>query len=147
MSRVAKKETAVTEAQPVKRYPSTFDDFDRFIESVFPRFWPMQFDRRRAAGMKMPKVDIIDGKDEVRLVCEVPGVKKEDLDVSMTDHTVTIKGKTSYRDEKKDEDFYRCEIEQGDVKEGDVKATFEDGMLELRIPKLEQAKRHTIKIE
>ena len=164
MSEVAKrKETEKTPQEvQVKRYPSAFDDFDTFLDSVFPRFWPSQWerlwDRRRSlTGMKMPKVDVIDGKDEVKVYVEAPGVKKEDLDVSMTDHTVIIKGKTSRKDETKQADYYRCEIEQGEfsrsitlpaeVEGSKVKAKFENGMLELTIPKLEQSRRHAVKID
>lgn len=164
MSEVAKKETAkAPEEVPVaKRYPSPFDDFDSFLDSVFPRMWPTHWerfwDRRRPlAGLKMPRVDVIDGKEDVKVYVEAPGVKKEDLEVHMTDHTVMVKGKTSRKDEKKDTDYYRCEIEQGefsrsiplpaDVDGTRVKAKFENGMLELTVPKLEQAKRHSVKID
>lgn len=144
---------------PVKRYPlPSFDEFDNFLDNVFPRFWPNMWERRRPINhMRMPKIDVIDGKEEVRVYIEAPGVKKEDLDVSMTDHTVTIKGKTSRKEETKETDFYRCEIEQGEfsrtislpaeVEGSKVKAKFENGLLELVIPKLEQSKRHSIKIE
>jgi HSP20 family protein len=164
MSELAKKKDAEKTPQEVqvKRYPSAFEDFDTFLENVFPRFWPGQFDRlwdrrRSLMGVKMPKVDVIDGKDEIKVYVEAPGVKKEDLDVSMTDHTVTIKGKTSRKDETKQADYYRCEIEQGEfsrtitlpaeVEGAKVKAAFQNGMLELTIPKLEQSKRHTVKID
>lgn len=163
MSEVRKRESATKpkEAQ-VKRYPSPFDEFDGFLDNVFPRFWPTQWDRmwdhrRPLSGMKMPRIDVIDGKEEVKIYAEVPGVKKEDLDVSMTDHNVTIKGHTSRKDETKGADYYRCEIEQGEfsrtvalpaeVEGQKVKARFENGVLELTIPKLEQSKRHSIKIE
>ena len=163
MSELTRKESS---AKPkdvqVKRYPSSLDEFDSFLDNVFPRLWPTQWerfwDRRRPfTGMKMPRVDVIDGKDEVKIYAEIPGVKKADLDVSMTDHNVTIKGHTSRKDETKEADFYRSEIEQGEfsrtialpaeVNGSKVKAKFEDGMLVLTIPKLEQAKRHSIKIE
>lgn len=163
MSEVSKKQTSRTPQEvQVKRYPSTMDDFDTFLENVFPRLWPAQWerfwDRRRPlGGMKMPKVDVIDGKEDVKVYVEVPGVKKEDLDVSMTDHSITIKGKTSRKDETKEADYYRCEIEQGEfsrtvslpaeVEGSKVNAKFQDGVLRLTIPKLEQSRRHTIKID
>ena len=163
MSELTRKESSTKPKEvQVKRYPSTLDDFEGFLDNVFPRFWPTQWDRlwerhRPFSTMKMPRIDVIDGKDEVKIYAEIPGVKKADLDVSMTDHNVTIKGHTSRKDETKEADFYRCEIEQGEfsrtialpaeVNGSKVKAKFEDGMLVLTIPKLEQAKRHSIKIE
>ena len=163
MSEVSKKETTRSPQEvQVKRYPSPFDEFEGFLDNVFPRFWPTQWDRfwdrrRPATGMKIPRADVIDAKDEVRVYLEAPGVKKEDLDVSMTDHSVTIKGKTSRREETKEADYFRCEIEQGEfsrtvtlpaeVNGSKVKAKFENGVLELTFPKLEQSKRHSIKID
>lgn len=163
MSEVTKREarTKPQEVQ-VKRYPSPFDEFETFLDNVFPRMLPTQWDRfwdrrRPMSGVKLPRVDVIDGKDELKIYAEVPGVKKEDLDVSMTDHNVTIKGHTSRKEETKAADFYRCEIEQGEfsrtislpaeVEGSHVKAKFENGVLELTIPKLEQSKRHSVKIE
>jgi HSP20 family protein len=84
-------------------------------------------------------------------------VKKEDLDVSMTDSTVTIKGTTSHEEKQEKGNYYRCEIARGafsrtvalpsNVDTDKAKAVFNEGILELTIPKVEKAKRKNITVE
>lgn len=106
---------------------------------------------------RMPKVDVIDRDAEVMVRAEVPGVDKDDLDVSVTDHTVTIKGKTRHEEKEEKGDYYCCEISSGsfsrtvalpsDVDTESVEASFKDGVLELKMPKVAKAQRRTIKID
>ena len=91
------------------------------------------------------------------LVAEVPGVEKDDLDVSVSDNSVTIKGETKREEKEENADYYRCEISRGsfartvllpsDVDTGKTKAKFKDGILELTLPKIKKTKRRTIKID
>jgi HSP20 family protein len=142
---------------------SPFDEMDRMFESFFPRSWmrPFRWEWSHmpefAAFDKLPRVDVIDRDYEILVRAEVPGVDKGDLEVSVTDNTVTIKGST--RHEKKEEkgDFYRREISRGtfartvalpsDVDGGQAIATFKDGILEITAPKIEKAKRRSVKVE
>jgi HSP20 family protein len=143
---------------------SPFRDEERWFESFFPRGWmrpfhmdwpsfhdfPVNFEER------MPKVDVIDRDAEVVVRAEVPGVEKDDLDITMTDHTVTIKGKTKHEEKEEKGDYYRCEISSGsfartlalpsDVDTDKAEASFKDGVLELKLPKVAKAKRRSIKI-
>jgi len=102
-------------------------------------------------------VDVIDRDDEVVVRAEVPGVEKDDLDVSVSDNAVTIKGETKREEKEEKGDYYRCEISRGTfartvvlpdyVDSDSVKAKFEDGVLELTLPKVEKVKRRSIKID
>ena len=81
-------------------------ELERHVESLFPRNWkrPMhlEFPEWAKLGMmelKSPKVDIVDRDDDILVRAEIPGFKKEDIDVSLTDTAITIKGSTS--EEKK----------------------------------------------
>ena len=104
----------------------------------------------------MPRVDIVERDDELVVKAELPGVDKKDLDVSVTENAVTIKGSTSHEEKEEKGDYYRCEISSGaysrtlalpsDVEADKAKANFKDGVLELTLPKLKKAKRHTIKV-
>ena len=88
---------------------------------------------------------------------EVPGVRKDDLTVSVSDNVVTIKGETKREHKKEKGDYYHCEISQGSftrsvdlphyVDSDRAKAAFENGVLELTLPKVEKAKRRTVKID
>jgi HSP20 family protein len=100
---------------------------------------------------------VIDRDEEVILRAELPGVDKKDLDVSMTDDAVTIRG--SCRSEEKEEkgDYFRREVSTGsfsrtvalpaDVDGEKAKASFKDGLLELTLPKVKKAMRKAIKVE
>jgi HSP20 family protein len=88
---------------------------------------------------------------------EVPGVEKDDLDISVSDNTVTIKGETRREEKEEKGDYYRSEISRGTftrtvmlpgvVATDKAKAKFKDGVLELKLPKVEKTKRRTVKID
>ncbi len=160
---ITKKELA---KEPVAReYFSPFAEMERMMENIFSRnaFWPslFEFPQFRRLGWdfaeRLPAIDIID-QDEVLLVkAELPGVQKDQLEVTLTDNTLTIKA--SVKQEKKEEkkDYYRSEISSNAfrrtvtlpcaVAADKIKASFNNGLLELSIPKLEKANKHSIKID
>ena len=132
---------------------------------VFPRArlrpldweWPTLGEMTSLVEAKMPKLDIVERDNEVVVRAELPGVDKKDIDVSVTDSTITIKGCTKKETREEKGDYFRSEISQGsfsrtatlpcDVDGKKAHATFTDGILELTIPKLEASKRHAIKVE
>ena len=140
------------------RIVSPFEDMDRWFEGFFPRGWmrPSRMDWPRWGEMaapfegRMPKVDVIDHDEEVVVRAEVPGVEKDDLDVSISDNTVTIKGETRREEKEEKGDYYRCETSRGAfartvmlpdyVDTEGAKAKFKDGVLELMLPKVEKAR-------
>jgi HSP20 family protein len=142
-----------------------FEEMERWAEDFFPRGWlrPHRWDwpaSTRLSSMleeRMPKVDIVDRDDEVFIKAELPGIDKKDIEVSMTDNTITIKGSSRKEEKEEKGDYYRCEITQGafsrslslpaTVNIDKSKAKFKDGVLELTLPKTEQAKRRNIKID
>jgi len=144
---------------------SPLEEMDRWFEHVYPRGWLRPFHMEwpswgeRAAPFegRMPKVDVIDRDEDVVVRAEVPGVDKEDLDISITEHSVTIKGETKHEAKEEKGDYYCSEISRGafvrtlalpgKVDADKAKAQFKDGVLELTLPKVEKAKRRTIKID
>ena len=87
----------------------------------------------------------------------MPGVNKDDLDISLTENTITIQGSSDRQEKEEKGNYYRCEISRGtfsrsvvlpsDVDEEKAKAVFKDGMLEVTLPKVEKSKRRSIQIE
>jgi HSP20 family protein len=142
-----------------------FEEMERWAEDFFPRGWlrPHRRDWPVNAGFsslledRMPKVDIIDRDDEVFIKAELPGIDKKDVEVSVTDHTITIKGSSRKEEKEEKGDYYRCEITQGafsrtlplpaEVNVDKSQAKFKDGVLELTLPKIESTKRRSIKID
>jgi len=85
-----------------------FEDFERFFDQLVPRGWrsPLRWERTMmpelsALEVRMPKLDVIDRDDEFVVKAEIPGVKKEDIHVSLTGNLMTVKGETTH--EAKDE--------------------------------------------
>ncbi len=153
-------------ASSAHRMLAPFEEFDRFFNQLRSRDWmhpsfhwpdAVQSHIPMFAEGRIPKVDIIDNDKDILIRAELPGVNKKDLDISMTDNTVTIKAKTSYEKKEEKVDYYRSEIAQGlytrtiglptDGDIDQVKSTFKDGVLELIVPKLEHSQRRAIKVE
>jgi len=160
----AGKEVAVKKGEIQKapsRMLSPFEGFDRMFDEFFGRGWMRPFRRDWLAfpefEMTIPKVDVIDRDEEVVVRAEVPSVKKEDIEISISGNLVTIKGETKKEEKEEKGDYYRAEISRGsfsrmvslpaDVDESKAKASLKDGVLELTLPKLEKAKRRTIKVD
>lgn len=147
------------------RMLTPFEEMDRIMESFFPRGWMSPFrmdwpswgEMAAAPETRAPKVDVIDRDEDVLVRAELPGINKDDLDVSVTENAVTIKGETRREEKVEKGDYYRCEISQGNftrtvglpsyVDSDNTKAKFKDGVLELTLPKVEKAKRRSIKID
>lgn len=143
---------------------SPYEDFEHFLENVFDRGWmrPLRWEsplweRAGAGEARVPRVDIIERDKEILVRAEIPGVDRKDLDVSVSDRTVTIKAQSRSESEEKAGDFYRREITcgayarsvtlPGEVDADKASASFSDGMLELTLPRLKQARRRQIEVK
>ncbi len=157
------------ELEPVThgRTLRTFDEmdrmFDRMFEEFFPRGWlrPFHFGRgwwpEVAYEGREPRIDVIDHDEHVLIRAELPGVKKEDLEISLAEDSVTLKAQSRHEEKEEAEHYYRHEISGGTfartlplpcrVKGDKAKAHFKDGVLELTLPKVEKSKRRTVKVE
>lgn len=147
------------------RHMLPFEEFERFFDQLRTRDWLAPFHWSNSAQThlpmftegKMPKVDIIDREKELLIRAELPGVEKKDLDISMTNSSVTIKANSCYEEKEEKGDYYRTEIAQGayartiglpaDVDVEQAKTQFKDGVLELTVPKLERSQRRSINVE
>jgi HSP20 family protein len=147
----------------VTRDLTPFEETDRLFDTLFEGGFMRPFDWRwpefsglRRFETNIPRVDVIDREDEILVRAELPGVHKDELDINLSNEYLTIKGETREVKEEKG-DYFRSEIRHGsfmrtvrlpEAVEGDkAKAHFEDGVLEITIPKSEKAKRRTIKID
>jgi HSP20 family protein len=106
---------------------------------------------------RSPKVDVINRDNEVLVKAELPGVKKDDVNIQVTENSVTIRATTKHEKTEEKGEYCRRELSSGefvrsvslpaDVDGAKAKASFKDGLLELTIPKLVESKRHSITIE
>lgn len=153
----------VAHGHTLRRFDEMDRMFDRMFEEFFPRGWlrPFHFGRgwwpEVAYEGREPRIDVIDHEDHVLVRAEIPGVEKQDVDVSLTEDTVTIKAHSGHEEKEEEEHYYRHEITRGafartlplpcHVKGEKAKAHFKDGVLELTLPKVEKSKRQSVKVE
>lgn len=110
----------------------------------------------RKSASWAPNVDIKENDKEIALKADLPGIKKEDIDISIDGDQLTVKGKRSMEKEEKEEDFVRVERSYGSfyrsfnigvpVKNDEIKASYKDGVLRINIPKAEVKKPKKVKI-
>ena len=134
---------------------------DRMLEDFFGRrmrpWWPERWLRADEMEVKPPMVDVFEEKDDIVVKAELPGMEKDNIEVNLTDHTLTIKGEKKKEEEIKEENYYRAERSYGsflrtldlpkDVRADKVKASFKNGILEVRMPKTEEAKAKEVKVK
>jgi len=140
------------------RARSPFADVDRLFDEFFSRRWPRPFGwepfgDRADFG---PNVDIIDRDDEVVVRAELPGYRKDDIEITVSGDKLTLSGRTASEEREERGSYYRLEITRGEfsrtlalpveVDDAKAKASMKDGMLELTLPKIEKSKRRTITI-
>jgi HSP20 family protein len=102
----------------------------------------------KASGVAVPVVDLYKEKGEVVAQAELPGMDKNDIEISISDHMLTIKGEKKKEKEVKEEDYYRSERSYGsfvrtvelpkEVETEKARASFKNGVLEVRLPKTEK---------
>jgi HSP20 family protein len=143
--------------------PRTFremeEEMDRWMEESF-RTWPMRLYWRRTPGEELawaPSMDMWEKEDSYTLRFELPGVKPEDVDISMSGDTLTIKGDRNPPSGIKEEEWQASEVCYGPfsrsitfpmgVNAEKIEANFENGILEIHIPKTEEAKPKQIKVQ
>lgn len=155
------KETrAVAPRRPFMDLARWDRDMERMMEDFFGRrwrpWWPERWLRTEGEELTAPAVDLYEEKDEIVVKAELPGIDKDNIEVNLTDHTLTIKGEKKKEEETKEEAYYRAERSYGaflrtlelpkDVHADKVKATFKNGVLEVRLPKTEAAKAKEVKV-
>ncbi len=109
-----------------------------------------------AAASFVPAVDIYEDEQKVVLKLEVPGIEEKDLDVSVENHTLTVKGERKFEAEEKEKNFHRIERRYGSfyraftlpsaVDTESVAASYNAGVLKLELKKKPEAQPKQIKI-
>jgi HSP20 family protein len=131
------------------------DRMDRLFEESLSR--NRVFEESLASGVWSPAVDIFETDDEIVLKAELPGLKKEDVSIEISDNTLILTGERAFEKDIREENYHRIERSYGSFsrtftfpiavdREG-VNAIFIDGILEIHIPKAETPKAKVIEIK
>ncbi len=128
-------------------------EMDRMLERVFEGKW----DEFPAVGDWAPSMDISETKDSLVAKVEAPGMDQKDIQISLQENLLTIKGEKKQEKEEKDERYHRVERSYGSftrsvrlpvgVDGSRVTATFKNGLLTVMMPKTPAAKGTTIPIK
>ena len=132
--------------------PMFFDDsFDQMFDNAFKNFWG----NNELSTFDAFKTDVIDQGDNYLLQAELPGFDKSDINIDLKDNLLTISA--SHKEEKDEEDknkyirkeryysSYSRSFRVNDVEAGDIDASYNNGILEVKFPKKELAAKEEVK--
>jgi HSP20 family protein len=142
---------------PIVRW-DPFSDIVHFSDEVGRWFDALEKKKEgKATGVWAPDVDIRETEKDIQIRADVPGMKKEDIDVSIDEEQLVIRGERKLEKEEKEKDYVRVERSYGSfyrsfdigvpVKSDQVKASYNDGVLEIVIPKAEARKHKKIEVK
>ena len=138
-----------------------FRDFEKMRKEM-DRLWDSFFEgglRRRTEGAVewLPSLDIAETKNELVVKCEIPGMDPKDIDISLSDGMLTIKGEKKQEREEKEADYHLVERSYGaftrsvqlpkEVRSDKISAFYKNGVLKITLPKSEEVQKKEIKIK
>lgn len=136
-----------------------FDPFREFanMQKMFEAF-NAPVASESSLGAFTPKVNTREGEFAYHIDVDLPGVKKDDIKIDVHDNILTIHGERNYKEEIKEEDYYKVETSFGkfqrqftlpdNVDVENISASSNDGVLEVVVPKLEKAvEKKTIEVK
>ena len=137
--------------EPFRDMLSLRADMDRLFNSLFGR------SPEEREGFWAPVVDIEEDNESIMVKAEIPGMKKDDIKVSVQGNMLTITGERKQESEIKDKTYHRVERSYGkfsrtislptDVETDKVKASYKDGILNITLPKPEAVKPKHVDVE
>jgi len=116
---------------------------------------PSETERTRTGNVYRPLVDILEDKDELILVADLPGARSDSIDINFEDGELTIQGKVEPRYQPDQQfllveygigDFYRTFRVSEQIDSSRIHATYADGVLTVHLPKVEAAKPRKIEV-
>ncbi len=132
-------------------------ELKREMDRIWQEFFGKTYVPEKWEGVEWaPAVDVSETDDAVIVKVDVPGVKPEDMEISLSDNVLVIKGEKKREEEEKKENFYRMERYYGsfmraiqlpcEVQEDKVEARYKDGVLKIVLPKKPEEVKKVIKI-
>ena len=132
------------------------DQMDRLFAHALGRHGQWQAASGVSTRAWAPALDIAEGKDAYLVTVELPGVKLDDLEITLEDGLLTIQGERQFTSESSDQQYHRVERSSGafrrsitlpaHVMADEVEASMEDGVLRILVPKAEEAKPKRIQV-
>ena len=146
----------VTAWHPVSDFATEFTTMQREIDRMFDRFRGGTTEDG-VTSTWMPVVDIAERANDFHVKVELPGVKKEDVRITVQNNTLTIRGEKKLENEKNGENYHRVERSYGlfqrsftlptSVVSERIEASYDNGVLSITIPKAEEVKPREIEVK
>jgi HSP20 family protein len=131
--------------------------FNRMLEQTFNDFFTARPADDVANRGWLPAVDIRETDETLALLVDLPGMKREDVEITLENGTLTLRGERKFEKDVKEENYHRIERVYGNfarsftlprnVQSDKVKATFDNGVLTVELPKSEEARARRIEIK
>jgi len=132
-------------------------DIQHEVNRLFDNFFGRPSTMASTERVWMPLCDMYETRDDLYVTFELPGVREKEVNVSITGDLLTVRGERKWEKELKEDTFHRLERVYGKfersvplpvpVQMDKVKATYRDGVLEIRLPKADEVKPKEIKID
>ena len=129
----------------------------RSMDRMLDEFLTRGPGRDRAALEWEPAVEMFETDQDVVVRAEMPNIDPKKVDVTVADGALTLRGETRHEEEQKGRNYYRRELRAGafirtlplptEVKSAEAKATYKDGVLEVKIPKSERVRPTSVKVQ
>jgi HSP20 family protein len=135
-----------------------FEELGKHFEDIFGRSFLPIAPRRLPIEQKdwTPAIEVFEKEDRFLVKAELPGIKAEDINISAVGDTLTLRGERKAESEVKEEDYYCCERSYGSffrsialpshVDAEKIEASYENGVLEISLPKILDVKPKKISI-
>jgi HSP20 family protein len=150
-----------TTTTPTRATPAPMMNLRREMDRVFDDFFRgvPGFETDTETGMFAPSVDLAETENGLELTADLPGVKKDDIDLRVDDSTLTLRAEVNHEDESKDEgrNYYQIERARGsfmrrfplpfEPDQDNITANFEDGVLKVSIPRASEDQSAQKRIE
>ena len=143
----------VIKYDPFRELKSLQDEMNRIFNTNFPSAFSHE---DIASGGWSPSVDIFENETEIVLEAELPGMKREDFDVSIENNVITLRGERKFEKNEEGENYHRVERAYGTftrsfslprgVSAEATTADFNNGVLRVTLPKREEAKARKIEV-
>lgn len=138
--------------------PFEFERMRREMDRLWDSFFEGKPRRRGEERVEwLPSLDVSETKNEIVVKAEIPGIDPKDIDISLADGVLTIKGEKKQEKEEKDENYHLIERSYGsftrsvqlpkEVKSDKISASYKNGLLRVTLPKSEETKKKEIKIK
>jgi len=149
---------AITRWNPTRDIERAWSDFDRMFNRLTNRDWFQDSDLETTnVGTWNPSVDILDREHEYVVTAEIPGMKEDDVHISLKDNVLTLKGekKSEVKDES-DNRYYRERVYgnfqrmfrlDAEVDPDNVRAEYDNGILTIHLPKSKETMAKQIPIK